>query len=251
MSTQYDNIGIRYAGLEDLPYNEILRLSTERIIGRVDGLRCLDLACGLGKWTKHLIEKGASQAVGVDISSGMVEAADRDKSGLAEEHKSILQYHTADCSQPDFRAPGQPFDLALGIWLLNYAPSYVDLVNMFRAIAGNLKAGGRFVGVTTNTHCPMFEVYDQYGLHVEAVETTRDGWRCRLDAATYPEKVSFEYYYMLHDKYEAAAAEAGMGPIKWHGYILPDDERRDNGYWDAYQLRGHFTILSCYKPEDH
>ncbi|KXS98771.1 hypothetical protein AC578_9043 [Pseudocercospora eumusae] len=252
MSKQYDAIGSRYAAFHELPLGQIQHPSTERVIGDVKGLKCLDLACGLGLWSKYLISQGASQVVGVDISAGMIEGARKAALDLPQEQNSRLNYLVADCSKPDLRVPGGPFDLVLGCWFLNYAPSYADLVNMFRAIGNNLKPGGRFVGVTTNAHCPMFETLDlrQYGFQVESLGTTEDGWKCRLTALLEPEPFSFEYHHMLHDKYEDAAREAEMGPIRWHGYVLPQDERLEQGFWDKYQLRGHVNILSCCKPPE-
>lgn len=250
MSTQYDGIKTSYGSMEDLPAREVEKPSVERVLGDVTGQRCLDLACGLGRWSRYLIDKGAAHVVGIDISQGMIASAQAAQRALPDDpaSRTKLSFHIADLSKP-FTAPEGPFDLAFGAWFLNYAATYRDLVAMFRTARDNLRPGGRFVGITCNTHCPMFEPFDdRYGVAVEAVETTRDGWRCRLTARTHPEPVEFEFFYMLHDKYERAAEEAGLERVRWHGYVLPEDGRKEEGFWDVYMLRPHFNIVSCFRP---
>ena len=251
MSTQYDVIQTKYKGMEDLPCRELEKPSISLVLGRVDGLTCLDLACGLGRWSEFLVESGASHVVGVDISSGMIDSARDAAKALPENIGPKLEFHAADCGKP-FIAPGGGgwrFDLVFAAWFLNYASTYEEMVQMFTNIYNNLTPGGRFVRLTSNTHCPMYEPFDdRYGVIVEAVHEIKDGWKCRLEAYTEPEHIQFEMYHFLHGFYERAAVEAGLTPIRWHGYVLPDDERKDNGYWDIFMLRPHFNILSCHRP---
>ena len=91
MSTQYGNIG------RALPLVGLEEPSVLKRLGNIDGLRCLDLACGFGYWSLFLIRNGAAKVVGVDISEEMVKAA---RQGLPEEMQSKVVFHVKDCSKP-------------------------------------------------------------------------------------------------------------------------------------------------------
>lgn len=243
MPTQYDNIGKRYKGFSDLPPADIQSASILKYLGNVEGLSCLDLACGLGDWSRFLIEQGASQTTGVDVSESMIKAA---RESVPEDKQTKMSFFVGDCSKA-LRVDGGPFDLVFAAWLLNYAPDFNTMLSMWRVIHDNLKPGGRFVGVTPNTFCPMFEPFDDsYGISVVPIEQIGErGWKCRLTAHIEPEPVQFDTYHFLHDFYERAAAEAGMSDVRWHPAIPPDDERKDNGFWDKYFLRPHMSILTA------
>ena len=83
ISTQYDAIATQYSGMKDFPAGSLKYPSVDAIIGNITGLRCLDLASGLGRWSKYLLEKGAASVVGIDISTQMVENATLDSQNLA------------------------------------------------------------------------------------------------------------------------------------------------------------------------
>ena len=244
MPTQYDRIGNRYQNMKDLPVVGIEQPSVLKRLGSVEGQTCLDLACGLGNWSRLLVDRGAARVVGIDISDGMIEAA---REYLSDEEKSKISFSVGDCSKP-VAVDGGPFDLVFASWFLNYASDFETLMNMWRNIHLNLKSGSRFVGITPNTHCPMFEEIDSsYHLSVVPLEKVGEGWKCRLTAHIEPEPVQFEMYHFMHDFYERAAAEAGMDGLKWHPAIPPDDERKDNGFWDIYFLRPHMNIVTAYR----
>src|SRR5262245_23845773 len=74
--TQYDQIGSKY--------DEYARTATLKraenytffcMIGTLDVLRVLDLACGFGFYTRLLKQRGAAEVVGVDISHEMIRLA--------------------------------------------------------------------------------------------------------------------------------------------------------------------------------
>lgn len=243
MSSQYDSIGKRYKSFKDLPSADIEKPSVLKQLGNIEGFKCLDLACGLGNWSHFLIDQGASRVVGVDISESMIKEA---IFSVQEDKKAKVWFVVGDCSKP-LNLPENPFDLIFAAWLLNYAPDFENMVSMWRAIHRNLKPGGRFVGITPNTFCPMFEPMDDcYGVDVRPIAKLGErGWKCRLTAYVEPEPVQFETYHFLHDFYEKAATEAGMTDLAWHPAIPPDDERKDNGFWDTYLLRPHLSVLTA------
>jgi 2-polyprenyl-3-methyl-5-hydroxy-6-metoxy-1,4-benzoquinol methylase len=106
------------------------------------GERVLDIACGNGIFSRHLASLGA-YVVASDFSPKMIEFA----RSRTVEHSDRIEYHVADATDeaqllalagPD----GQQFDAAVCNNALMDMPAIEPL---YRAIAGMLKPGGRFV----------------------------------------------------------------------------------------------------------
>lgn len=251
MSTQYDGISGQYKSFKDFPVWDVINPNVLRYVGNVHGLKCLDLACGLGDWSRRLIERGAERVVGIDISPGMIERA---QDSLTEAEASKISFHVKDCGKP-FTIPDGPYDFIFAGWLLNYAPSHAIQVVMWRNIHNNLKPGGRFVAITPNTWCPMFESFDsRYGVSIELIKPVQDReWRgsyVRNIMHTVPEPSSFETYYWLHDFYESAAAEGGVKELRWHPTLppnqIPDGSKaKEEGFWDIWMMRPMINILTA------
>lgn len=263
MATQYDKIGTRYANFKQLPLIPLETTSIQARLGDVTNLNCLDLACGLGDWTRRLAHQGARSVVGVDISRSMIDGAI--ETLKYDDPDLSISYVQGDVSKPehlDLKASTKtwPFDLVMGNWLLNYASDYRILVDIFRTIHSNLAPGGKFIGATPNTHCPMFEpVDDGYGIYVEAIaeidgtgqgEPWAKGWKCRLKADVGEEGIEFEMYHFMHRFYERAAAEAGLVDLQWHPVVVPKDRPRDD-FFDRNLLRPHMCVLTARKPGDY
>lgn len=126
-STQYDNIGTRHKSLEDSPIGEIDFLTTSRVLGNVKGLKVLDLACGIGRWSRWCVEQGAEKVVGIDISEAMIMGAKGMVGELDGELGKKLEFRVGDCSLPlgledEFGA----FDLVLGAWYCEYLIDSTD-----------------------------------------------------------------------------------------------------------------------------
>ncbi|KAI5366009.1 putative S-adenosyl-L-methionine-dependent methyltransferase, Methyltransferase domain 25 [Septoria linicola] len=248
MSTQYNQIGTKHKSLEDSPIGEVDYETTSRALGDVKGLKILDLACGIGRWSKYLVQHGAREVYGIDISDAMIKGAKDMQAGLPADQSAKLRFSTADCSLPLQLEDKGSYDLVLGAWYLSYAPDHATMVQMFTNILTSLRPGGRFLGVVPNAFCSMFEGYDIYGLRMEASEEVAPGhWKCRLQYRA--GDLEFQTTSRLHGWYDKAASEAGMSEITWKPYILPKgDDREEKGFWDAFKLRPHFALLECYRP---
>ncbi|GIZ43750.1 hypothetical protein CKM354_000696600 [Cercospora kikuchii] len=246
MSTQYDQIGSRHKSLEDSPVGEVDFESTSKALGDVSGLKVLDLACGIGRWSKWLVNNGAKEVVGIDISEGMIKGAKDMQAGLPKELAQKLDFSVKDCGLPLTVEEGG-FDLVLGAWYLSNASDHEGLVTMFRNVLINLKPGGRFLGIVPNAFVPMYEAYDIHGLRMDMNEQAAEGhWKCTLSYKA--DNIAFKTNIRLHGLYERAATEAGLGEIRWRPYVLPKgDQREEQGFWDEFKLRPHLCLLECYR----
>ncbi|OQU99025.1 Methyltransferase domain-containing protein [Cladophialophora immunda] len=144
--TQYNAISTAYDSVNDLPISRAIVVNVERLIRpHIRGARVLELACGTGFFTRHMLDWGAASVVGVDVSPAMVAVAEAE-TAKQPEHAGKYRFMVADCSAP-FSADGGGFDLVFAAWLLNYAPDQASMAAMFGNIATHLKPGGRLVSV--------------------------------------------------------------------------------------------------------
>jgi SAM-dependent methyltransferase len=261
MPTQYDAIATKYSGMKDLPAGSVENPSVDAIIGNITGLRCLDLASGLGRWSKYLLEKGAASVVGIDISAKMVENATLDaQTSWPAEIRDKATFHVGDCTKPLSipKSNGDEddglYDIVFAAWLLNYASNPAELHAMWLNIASHLRPKtGRFIGIAPNVFAsPRSRPIDpRYGISVEVLHEVEGGYKCLLKADTKPEGISFEVYHLKREVYERTAREAGMVNLEWRGHVLPKggEGGREEGFWDEFERRPSFKILTARRVE--
>lgn len=253
MSTQYNDIGATYEEMRQLPISKLQDANVEAAVAPlIKGAKVLDLACGTGYYSKKFLEWGAKQIVGVDISKGMVDAANATSTDL-----DGLSFHVADCSVP-IRYEGGPFDVVFGAWLLNYASNGKEMANMFRNASVNLKRSGHFIGVTpppTNDprgHCEraLAARPAQYGdVVVTIIKDVEEGLATHLDATMKTGKVEFDAYHLTKSLYEKSAMEGGLeGTLTWRSVDSPDIhsdvlESLRSSSWGNYLTVPHFSLL--------
>lgn len=145
-TTQYDSLSASYDAVNDRPISRAVVINIERVLApHIRGARVLELACGTGFFTRHLLDWGAASVVGVDVSQAMVDVA-RTKFEAVDK----CRFMVADCAAPfDTRGDGgERFDLVFAAWLLNYAVDEAQMTAMWENISSHLKPGGRLVAVT-------------------------------------------------------------------------------------------------------
>lgn len=75
---QYDHIGSKYDEYtQTAPLKWAECYTFFRMVGGLEGKRVLDVACGVGFYTRLLKQRGAAQVLGVDISPEMIRLADQ------------------------------------------------------------------------------------------------------------------------------------------------------------------------------
>ena len=90
------------------------------MLPNVQGLRVLDLGCGLGQLSYHIANAGAAEVVAVDISQTMLERARHERS-----HPHVTYQREAI---EDLRFEPGRFGLIVSSLALHYVPNYRDLV---------------------------------------------------------------------------------------------------------------------------
>ena len=165
MTTDYDPIAEQYKRSKLQPWRTFIEAFTLlELVGRVDALAVLDVACGEGFYTRALASLRPARVVGVDLSAGMIELARKQEAA----HGLGIEYFVGDARNLGW--DGQ-FDLVVAAYLLNYARDRDELGAMCAGIARCLKPGGRFVTVNCSPTLDFSAApsYRKYGF-----ETQRD-----------------------------------------------------------------------------
>ena len=140
----YEVLAEGYDRLNDVKeYNAFYdRPAVQSLVPDVAGLKVLDAGCGVGAYTKWLVDKG-SEVTGIDASSKMLEFA-RKRVG------DCVELIEANMEEPLDFFEGEIFD---GI-VAGLSVAYVeDLYVLFKELGRVLKSGGWFV---FSTEHPMF-----------------------------------------------------------------------------------------------
>ena len=139
-----DNFASEYKSSRQLHFRSYTRMVFPyQILGPMEGLSILDLACRDGIQTRRLMESGAEKVLGVDLSAEMISLA------LEEEVLDPLgcEQEVGDASNPG--SAGE-FEIVNEAHLLNYANPAKLLSQFAKTICSNLKPGGRFLGINNN-----------------------------------------------------------------------------------------------------
>jgi SAM-dependent methyltransferase len=115
------------------------RLALARWLRIEPGTRVLDVGCGVGRWSRLLAARGA-QVTGVDLSPTMIGEARRRAAaaGLADRCRFLVQ----DSAALD---AGGPFDLVLGVTVLQHILDAHALRSAVERIARHAATQGRIV----------------------------------------------------------------------------------------------------------
>jgi len=151
------------AHMEAGPYNVLYeRPAIRELIGDVDGLRVLDVACGAGPLVQELTASGAD-VVGSDGSSEMLRLA-RERVGPE------IDLHHQDCCEPFTWAESASFDLVV----MSLAYHYLnDPVAFLREMHRVLRADGAFI---MSTHHPTDD-WRRLGGSYFTTELNTDTWK--------------------------------------------------------------------------
>lgn len=246
MHAQYDKIAEQYRRSKESPIRRYIEAHTFMgLIGDVSGLRVLDLACGEGFYSRRLKAAGAEHAVGVDISSAMIELAQTRE----REEPLGIEYLCADVGAIDRGDVAGPFDLVTAAYLLHYAPDEAALARMCTNIVAALPPGGRFVALNENPdqELEQFRGYDQYGFNKTADGPLRDGATITYWMIAGRDMFRIHAHWFSRDTYERVLRAAGFVDVRWHPLQLDAAgiAAHGNDYWREYIENPPIVGLEC------
>ncbi len=118
---------------------------------------------------------------------------------------------------------------------------------MMKAVAQNLKAGGRFIAFSEN---PFFPVHAgiKYGVEVETDGRVRDGTKVkRIHYVGDKIDFAFEHYHFEPATYQRALELAGFTDIEWKNFVSADEPDVDADYWRDFLNDFSVAVLLCCK----
>lgn len=241
---EYDSIASIYVGLRKYNFMNALEYYTiyKRMLrpllddrGLLTGKRILDLGCGDGHHTRKLKALNCAYALGVDISSTMIERARE-----AEHHDlKKIEYLMADAKQ--LPLPEQPFDLVTAFYLLPHARTREELLDMARTIYAQLGENKQFIGVTGNYGIGRAAFNQRkYGVmaHTKGPveeDPIPDGTELIItfyNDQDEPMCMVTDYYYSTVT-YEEVFKEAGFKSFQWVPYQC-DPNAPNKAFFDDY-----------------
>ncbi len=217
-----------------------------RTIGDVTGKTVLDLACGDGRLSRHLVDLGAAQVLGTDVTVSMIDKAITQNSPDQPSFRSdMLSYKVVDAADPTF-VLSEPVDLVTAMYLFHYAPDRDHLRAMCDHIGRNLKPGGRFVTYTINP---------EYNFDSQHPDMEREfGFRYAVcDPPHYKliiDGFDVDIWQWSTEDHESGLRDAGLTHIGWHPLELPPDRMSLTPRVSWYLQNPSCVVLSAEKPTD-
>jgi 2-polyprenyl-3-methyl-5-hydroxy-6-metoxy-1,4-benzoquinol methylase len=135
----YDNPTFfeKYSSLRDtgVTYNDFVEQpAIKSLISSLEGKSVLDLGCGDGGFAKYCINHGATNVLGVDISSNMINQA------REENRRENIKYLCMPIE--DLVLPTEKYDLIVSSLVIHYIEDYPALL---KKVNGLLHKNGKFI----------------------------------------------------------------------------------------------------------
>lgn len=176
--------------------------------------------------------------MGVDVSEKMLEEAN-----AAYNSDSHMEFRQRNCTKSEVYTSRDGtkggFDLVFAGCLLKYATIPEEMLKMWETVFINMRPGARVLTFVPNPDIDSERGWgdNNSGLSLIPLEKLLFGWRSRCIVHTDPE-FSFETCQFKAEVYEDFAKKAGMKDFRWIDAILPEDERKVNGFLDELERQG-------------
>ena len=240
---EYDDIAEAYRDSKQLSFRKYLEEYTLfEMLGKVEGPKVLDLACGEGFYTRKIKQAGASEVTGVDISAEMIRLAE------AEERERPLgcKYLNRDVAELEI---AESVDVVVAMYLLNYAKTREELLRFCQISYNALHSGGRFVGVNDNVRNPPKGTvsFAKYGFKKECASPPAEG-----DVILYKlvnkdgQRFEFKNFYLAPETYQWAFQTAGFSDFEWVDLALAPTQQ-GNPLWNEFLSNPPLTGLIASK----
>src|SRR5262249_22055725 len=215
-----------------------------KLVGDLSGKSVLDLACGEGFYTRFIKRRGAARAVGVDISHGMIELARREE----ERNRLGIDYLVQDAKR---LALDETFDVVVAGYLLNYAQTYSELLEMCSAITRHLKPGCRFVSVNNNPlqQKDYFTSTRKYGFIKSADGPLNEETLVDYFFFENNESCATKTYHRSSKTYAGALKPPELNAVTWYDLEVSPDKtgEPERKYWSIFIEHPPIIFIECVK----
>lgn len=190
--------------------------------GDLYGKHVLDVACGAGRYSRLLKERGAAHVEALDISEEQCKIA------RAHADQAVLQieYRQHDMAEPLPAAWLGAFDLVCSQSFLCYAPNKEMLERFVRNAFDACKPGALFVNLTDNPALTpdQYNNFQAYGYHKKTDAVVGpDGWLPEGSKVTWVFSAGFESdVWIWHPStYREVMEKAGFVDVEFFGFTVP------------------------------
>ena len=220
-ASMYDQGAIRYGQAGKRELRELtLHPTLTSYYGNLKGKRALDVGCGTGLTSRQLLDCGAAEVMGIDISIREIDLAATIPSARP------IDYRIRSVSE-DLSDLGT-FDLVTAVLSLYYFADAGEMVRAMKNIRRVLKPGGTFIGVVT-----PFAAYEGYGVTMLS-PTGQEGKPIPVRLADFRGNVflEFEDIYWSQATYHRALCSAGFS-VEWLPCQVSNDgvRRYSHDFW--------------------
>lgn len=242
--TDYDHNTARYQNWSktDSIYSHLEWFVFLKTLGDVTGKHVLDVACGEGRLSRALMDMGAFSVIGTDVSSEMIDRAQKQNAPENDHYLPRLTYQVKDACDDDFSL-NPAVDLVTAMYLFHYADSEESLTRMCRFLSRNLKPGGLFLTYTIN---PDYDFKKQY-----ADMETVFGFRYEISKASHYHLVIGDFkarmWQWSKTAHERCLKQAGFENILWHPLRLAPEESKLKSSVEWYLKNPSCIVLSAEK----
>lgn len=219
-----------------LPY-----VTWRRVLGDVNGLSVLDLACGDGL-TSRMLAEGGARVTGVDISPAQTARAKE------IERKSPLGigYVTSDVAELKL---GRMFDIVTPTFLFHYASSKEKMLRLMEVTAAHMRPGGRMVALSAAPEPIVPRLPNASHSTVWEGSPGIEGSPVRMfiyDRAG-NDVCNFAYYYWSAATYLELLERAGFTDMQWISHIMPEEMREQFPNWQELEDHNGSAVLVARK----
>ena len=213
------------------------------LLGDLNGHSVLDLGCGEGHYTRLLKQLGASQVLGVDLSSDMIELARQQE----RSHPLGIDYLVCDAGALTLQTKA---DLVFAGYLFNHARDRDELRAQFSTVSSLLRPGGRLVALNNNPDDPPsnFEAGRPYGysksINGPLVEGAAIHYRFALEDGGVFELTD---YYISREVMQTLMEDCGLQQVRWPQPFVSAEgvEALGAEYWKAIVAIPPFCMIEA------
>lgn len=244
MNAQYDSIAERYKKIKKRYLYRVVDYSLNQVLGNIQGLDVLDLACGDGYFTRQLkTVYNANNVVGADVSKGMIELAE------CEEKANPLGIKYYCSPAQDFKY-NKKFDIVTGLFLLHYASSKDELFAMCKSISSNLKEGGLFIAANNKGLIKnLTNDYSNCDFKYIVDKDIKEGQEFKLAIDFENEITEISMYHYSKDTYNKFLKDVGFTKIEWIDFMAPPEvfSNKELEKWISFGNLHAECLIKCRK----